>query len=153
MSEGSPKNIRKEGVSSKTDELATTLLGDAFDVVASGCELGVLLAVQDIKDTVISFEFSGDGEEVLIAEAHSRVRTLMHAKGDSETNFSTPVRYALTYLGAVASDDESGYKDALFLEFGEMGYKSYSAYSYVKGRNGDFKWSEPAPAGEVEPLL
>ena len=46
-------------------------------------------------------------------------------------------------------------EDAVILEFGERGYRSYSAYSLVDvtGDEDTFGWSEPAPAGEVEPLL
>ena len=67
---------------------------------------------------------------------------------------ATPVRYAIVYEGAVA-DDNDNYRDALMLEFGERGYRSYSAYSLFsgKGRGNGFVWADPAPAGEVEPLL
>ena len=63
-------------------------------------------------------------------------------------------RYAITYEGAVA-DETGAYADALLLEFGERGYRSYSAYSLVDGRGtGDgFTWTDPAPAGEMPPLL
>ena len=62
--------------------------------------------------------------------------------------------YAIVYEGAVA-DDNDNYQDALMLEFGERGYRSYSAYSLLsgKGRGNGFVWTDPAPAGEVEPLL
>ena len=67
---------------------------------------------------------------------------------------AAPVRYVIVYEGAVA-DDNDNYQDALMLEFGERGYRSYSAYSLLsgKGRGNGFVWTDPAPAGEVEPLL
>ena len=48
-----------------------------------------------------------------------------------------------------------GFADALLLEFGERGWRSYSAYSLVSGvGTGDgFTWTDPAPAGEVSSLL
>ena len=66
-----------------------------------------------------------------------------------------PVRYALVYEGAIQLLKEGGYEDAVLLEFGEKGYKSFSAYSLVhgKGQGDQFVWSDPAPAGELEPLL
>ena len=58
------------------------------------------------------------------------------------------------YEGAIA-DAEGTYQDALILEFGEKNYRSFSAYSLVdgKGEGEGFTWTEPAPAGELEPLL
>ena len=65
-----------------------------------------------------------------------------------------PVVPQKVYEGAVELGDE-GFADALLLEFGERGYHSYSAYSLVDGKgSGDgFSWTDPAPAGEVDPLL
>ena len=79
----------RDGVSPQTDELASTLMGDALDMLAAGDPFCVLLAIV--------------GE----------------------------------------------------LEFGERGWRSYSAYSLVDGiGTGDgFTWTDPAPAGEVPPLL
>ena len=56
---------------------------------------------------------------------------------------------------AAVADEDGAYRDALLLEFGERGYKSYSAYSLFEGKGAgdDFAWSEPAPAGELESLL
>jgi hypothetical protein len=144
---------RRDGVSQATDELSAALLGDALDILAAGKDMGVLVVVEDNAGEVASFELTDDGPEELVAGAYERVRSLARGK-DVPAGFAHPVRYALVYEGAVA-DEEGAYHDALLLEFGEKGYRSYSAYSYVKGRGqGDaFAWSEPAPAGEVEPLL
>ena len=62
----------------------------------------------------------------------------------------------------VIRDDDMGWladtikdADALLLEFGERGYRAYSAYSLIDGKGtGDgFTWTDPAPAGEMDPLL
>ena len=145
---------RKDGVSPGTDELSSTLMGDAFDLLAEGTTFNVLLVIQDGGGEVASYEFSHDGVEACLEGAREKVRKVASAHGDPDAHLADPLRYALSYLGAV--EDESGaYRDALLLEFGEKGYISYSAYSFVEGiGSGDeFAWSEPAPAGETEPLL
>lgn len=145
---------RADRVTPELDELSSTLMGDAFDLLAAGRDVDVLLVVSDAAGKVASYAFSDDGMEECLAGARAKVRELRQAHGDSEAGLGEPQRYAITYEGAVA-DDSGAYQDAVLLEFGEKGYKSYSAYSYVKGRGeGDgFAWTEPAPAGEVEPLL
>lgn len=142
MSQHSEKSLR-EGVSPATDELASTLMGDALDLLAAGDPFEVLLAVQDDAGTTQSFEFSDDGPEACLTAARSKV-----------TRVKDAVRYALTYEGAVA-DDSGAYTDALLLEFGERGWRSYSAFSLIdgKGSGEGFTWTDPAPAGEVPPLL
>ena len=133
----------REGVSPQTDELASTLMGDALDLLAAGDPFCVLLAVQDESDEVASYEFADDGEEACLEAARARVGQVAGA-----------VRYALVYEGAVETEP-GGFADALLLEFGERGWRAYSAYSLVDGRgSGDgFTWTDPAPAGEVPPLL
>ena len=137
------KNERRDGVSPETDELASELMGAAFDLLASGEPFEVLLAVQDASGAVQSYEFEDDGPEACLGGARERVRTSEGA-----------VRYAIAYEGAV-EDEHGTYADAVLLEFGERGYRAYSAYSLFEGRGtGDgFTWSDPAPAGEMEPLL
>ena len=134
---------RREGVSPQTDELASTLMGVALDLLAAGEPFEVLLAVEDASGVVQSYEFEDDGPEACLDGARDRVRTSESA-----------VRYALAYEGAVEVEPGS-YADAVLLEFGERGYRAYSAYSLFEGRGaGDaFTWSDPAPAGEMEPLL
>lgn len=134
---------RREGVSPKTDELASTLMGDALDLLADGEPFVVLLAVQDESGEVSSYEFQDDGPEACLEGARARVAELPGA-----------VRYAIAYEGAI-EDEDGSFADALLLEFGERGYRSYSAFSLVDGKGaGDgFTWSDPAPAGELPPLL
>ena len=59
---------------------------------------------------------------------------LAKQKGDKEAGLEEPVRYALVYEGAIQLLKEGGYEDAVLLEFGEKGYKSFSAYSLVHGK-------------------
>ena len=134
---------RREGVSPRTDELASTLMGDALDLLADGEPFVVLLAVQDESGEVSSYEFQDDGPEACLEGARARVAELPGA-----------VRYAIAYEGAI-EDEDGSFADALLLEFGERGYRSYSAFSLVDGKGtGDgFTWSDPAPAGELPPLL
>lgn len=143
---------RKDGISPELDELSSTLVGDALDLLAEGSDLDVLLVVQDAAGTTESYVFSGDGIEACLKEAHDKVVAL--GKEGGSADMDPAIRYALAYEGAVA--DEAGvYRDALMLEFGERGYKSYSAFSLFEGRGtGDrFTWRDPAPAGELKPLL
>lgn len=136
----------REGVSPETDELASTLMGDALDLLAAGEPFEVLLAVQGADGQVQSLEFEDDGPEACLDAARARVREF------GEKNAA--LRYAIAYEGAVA-DETGSYADALLLEFGERGWRSYSAFSLVDGKGaGDgFTWSDPAPAGEMPALL
>ena len=147
-------NDRREGVSPELDELSSALLGTALDLVADGADVHVLLAVGDNSGNVASYEFSDDGPQECLDGARSRVRELDAAKGDPEAALANPVRYAICYDGAVMDDDGTSH-DALLLEFGERGWCSYSAYTLYKGKGmgEEFEWSDPAPAGELEPLL
>lgn len=141
-------------ISPELDDLSSTLMGDALDLLAEGRDINVLLVVEDAHGRDLSFEFSDDGSEALLEGARKRVHDLARAHGDRGAGFSDPVRYALVYEGAV--EDERGvFRDAVLLEFGERGRASYSAYSFYsgKGTGQRFRWSEPAPAGEVAPLL
>lgn len=145
---------RKDGVSVELDELSSTLVGDALDLLADGEDVNVLLVVQDQEGNVASYEFADDGPEAILLAARDRVTALAKSQGDSAEGLGKPVRYALVYEGMVA-DDEGVYQDALILEFGERGYNAYSAFSFYEGKGaGDgFMWTDPAPAGEIEPLL
>ncbi len=130
-------------VSPQLDELSSTLMGNALDMLAEGEDVNVLLVIQDAHGEISSFAFADDGAEALLEGARNKVRHAPHAK-----------RYALTYEGAVEMDDGT-YADALILEFGEKGSLSFSAFSLFEGRGkgDDFRWTDPAPAGEEEPLL
>ena len=145
---------QKTGVSPQTDQLSSTLLGMALDLLAEGQSMSVLLVIGDDKGTVASYEFADDGEEACLDGARQKVRLIKSAGGDHEAGLGAPVRYALVYDGAI-EDEDGSYADALLLEFGEKGWQAWSAYScYEGGGRGDtFAWSDPAPAGEVENLL
>ncbi len=145
---------RIDGISRELDELSATLMGDAFDLLAEGRHVNVLLVVQDAACNVASYVFAEDGPEACLEGGRAKVCALVEDGGDAEAGLGAPVRYALAYEGAVA-DEGDAFQDALLLEFGEKGYKAFSAYSFVGGKgDGDgFFWTEPAPAGEVEPLI
>ena len=136
-------NTQGVTVSPQLDELSSTLMGDALDMLAEGETVGVLVAMQDARDKVECAAFADDGPDALLEGARSYVRSHRSA-----------VRYAIAYEGAVGLEDGT-YADALLLEFGERGHPSFSAYSLFEGRGaGDaFRWTDPAPAGEEEPLL
>ena len=136
-------NTYEEPVSPQLDELSSTLMGDALDLLAEGALPCVLVVIQNRDDSVDSVEFANDGPEALLDGARTYVRRHKGA-----------VRYAIAYEGAIELDDGT-YADALLLEFGERGRRSFSAYSLFEGRgqHDRFRWTDPAPAGEEEPLL
>ena len=88
----SENDERKDGVSPELDMLSTELLGDAFDLLADGQSLNVLLVVEDALGTVASYEFSDDGPEELLEGAHKRVLDLVRQKGNKEAGLEEPVR-------------------------------------------------------------
>ena len=145
---------RKQGVSSELDELSITLFGDALDLLAEGKDVNVLLVVQDKEGEIFSYEFADDDMDVMIEAAHDRIKQLQRKHGDLVDGIGEPIRYALVYEGMIADEDEA-YKDALILEFGEKGWYAYSAFSLYENKGGgdSFVWTDPAPAGEIEPLL
>lgn len=136
-------DTRFEGVSEKTDALASDLLGHAFDLLAAGDPFEVLAVTEDVSGNTTTFELCDDSREECLVAARERVREQAHA-----------ARYAIAYEGAI-QDEDGSYIDALLLEFGERGWKSYSAFSVIagKGTGENFSWTDPAPAGEMEPLL
>ncbi len=145
---------RKQGVSRELDELSSTLVGDALDMLAEGQDVNVLLVVQDGDGQVASYEFADDDPDALLFAAYDRVKQLDKDHGDKQARIGAPIRYAMVYEGMVA-DEVDVYRDALMLEFGERGWNAYSAFSLYegKGQGDDFAWTDPAPAGEVPPLL
>ena len=138
-----PMTKPRDGVSPELDELSCDLLGQALYALAEGVEVPVLVSVAYTDGTAETKAFVEDGENECLEGARQFVRGLADC-----------VRYAIVYEGAV-EDDSGAFCDALLLEFGERGYRSYSAYSLFEGRGAgdDFWWSDPAPAGELEPLL
>ena len=130
-------------VSPELDELSSTLMGDALDLLAEGSDLDVLVVVEKASGEIESLTLSDDSEDQLLEGAHDIVQTTKGA-----------VRYAIAYEAAIEMDDGT-YADALLVEFGEKGRPSFSAYSLFegKGMGDDFGWTDPAPAGEVDQLL
>jgi len=141
-------------VSAALDELSCELMGEALDRLAEGEDVNVMLVVGDAGGNACSWEFADDGEEACLVGARDKVHALARSKGDPSCGLGEPCYYAICYEGAVA-DDDGTYADALIMEFGEKGQPAFSAYSLFENRGGgeDFRWSDPAPAGEVEPLL
>ena len=130
-------------VSQQLDDLSSTLMGDALDMLAEGEYVGVLVVIQKEDASYDSMQFTNDGIDAMLQAARERVRRTHGA-----------LRYAIAYEGAIESE-EGGYADALIMEFGERGRPSFSAFSLYEGRGcGDgFAWTDPAPAGEEEPLI
>lgn len=130
-------------VSQQLDDLSSTLMGNALDMLAEGEYIGVLVVIQREDNTYDSMQLSNDGIEAMLEAARERVRKAHGA-----------LRYAIAYEGAI-EDEQGGYADALIVEFGERGRPSFSAYSLFegRGRGNGFVWTDPAPAGEEEPLL
>lgn len=141
-------------ISPELDELSSELMGDAFDLLADGQPLNVLVVVEDQKGHVAPFEFLDDGPEVTLKAARQKIVSLGESGGDPTLKLAAPVRYAIAYSGAVC-DEDGVYRNAVILEFGERGRNSYSAYSFYTGEGlqDRFRWTEPAPAGELESLL
>lgn len=149
-------DTRNQGgdISPELDELASTLLGEALDSLAEGRGLGVLLVVCDRDGQTLSYVFEDDGPLECLEAARSAVGRLRASHGDAKAGLGAPALYAIAYEGAVQGLKGS-YQDALIVEFGEQGRKSYSAYCLIENRGAgdDFLWTEPAPAGELPSLL
>lgn len=150
----SVNNDERGDISPELDQLSSALMGDALDLLADGQPVNVLVVVEDAQRNVASFQFADDGPAETLRAAHEQVLKLAAAGGDPKSHLGEPVRYAVAYEGMVC-DTDGAYRDALLVEFGERGRKSYSAYSFFTGRgkHGRFRWSEPAPAGELDSLL
>ena len=144
----------KEGISPELDELVSELVGAALDILADEGSLPVLLVVEDVSGAFASYEFEDDGIEECLEGAREKLAALVRAKGDSQQKLGQPLCYGLAYEGAI-EDEEGAYLDALLVDFGERGWRNYSLFSLVdgKGTGEGFAWSDPAPAGEIEPLL
>lgn len=95
----------------------------------------------------------GSGDSV--AHGHKGGSSNGSASHNATAAMGKPCYYAIAYAGAIA-DEDGGFVDALILEFGEKGSDvAYSAYSLVEGvgKGDDFRYSDPAPAGEMPCLL
>lgn len=142
------------GVSAQTDELGSTLMGEALDKLAAGDALSVVASAVDAHGERVTCEFDDDSAEVCLEAAREWVRN--GARGEDNARvIGKPACYAIAYLGAVADEDDA-FRDALILEFGERGAEcGYSAFSLVEGIGSGkrFRYTDPAPAGELSCLL
>lgn len=142
------------GVSELCDELGSELLGEALDKLATGDALSVVATALDASGQRVTCEFDDDSAEVCLEAAHTWVSR--GARGeDGSKAIGKPTCYAIAYQGAVADEDDV-FRDALILEFGDRGAAcGYSAYVLVEGiGKGDaFRYTDPAPAGELACLL
>lgn len=142
------------GVSAQTDELGSTLMGEALDRLAAGDDLSVVATAADSQGQRMTCEFDDDSAEQCLEAARTWVRNGAHDE-DNACVIGKPACYAIAYLGAVADEDDV-FRDALILEFGDRGATcGYSAYVLVEGiGKGDrFRYTNPAPAGELACLL
>ncbi len=142
------------GVSAQTDELGSTLMGEALDRLAAGEDFSVVATAADSQGQRMTCEFDDDSAEQCLEAARTWVRNGARAEHNARV-IGTPTCYAIAYLGAVADEDD-GFRDALILEFGERGAEcGYSAFSLVEGigAGDDLAWNDPAPAGETPSLL
>ena len=159
MSEGAGMGeARAKRVSERLDELATTLIGEALDRLADEGELGVVASVVDGRGERLTFGSSAEPADEGLAWARDWVQGLAAGTIDRE-RLGEPVAWAICYLGAVevpGAKGAPGYQDALICEFCEKGAPAaWSSYQLVTGiGKGDaLAYTDPLPAGEVEPLL
>lgn len=142
------------GVSAQTDELGSTLMGEALDRLAAGEDFSVVATAADSQGQRMTCEFDDDSAEQCLEAARTWVRN--GARGEDNARvIGKPACYAIAYLGAVADEDDV-FRDALILEFGERGAEcGYSAFSLVEGVGSGkrFRYTDPAPAGELSCLL
>lgn len=142
------------GVSAQTDELGSTLMGEALDRLAAGEDFSVVATAADSQGQRMTCEFDDDSAEQCLEAARTWVRN--GARGEDNARvIGKPACYAIAYLGAVADEDDV-FRDALILEFGERGAAcGYSAFSLVEGVGSGkrFRYTDPAPAGELSCLL
>ncbi len=144
-------------VSERLDALATELIGESLDRLAETGELGVVASVVDAADERLTFGSSAELVEDGLEWARSWIEGLAAGTVDRET-LGEPQAWAVCYLGAVAEgeDGEGGFADALICEFGEKGARAaWSSYQLVSGLGAGegFAYTDPLPAGEVEPLI
>ena len=142
------------GVSAQADELGSTLMGEALDKLAAGDALSVVASAVDAHGERVTCEFDDDSAEVCLEAAREWVRRGAKAQDGSKV-IGKPTCYAIAYQGAVADEDDV-FRDALILEFGErVAECGYSAFSLVEGIGSGkrFRYTDPAPAGELSCLL
>lgn len=142
------------GVSAQAVELGSTPMGEALDRLAAGEDFSVVATAADSQGQRMTCEFDDDSAEQCLEAARTWVRN--GARGEDNARvIGKPACYAIAYLGAVADEDDV-FRDALILEFGERGAEcGYSAFSLVEGIGSGkrFRYTDPAPAGELSCLL
>ena len=142
------------GVSEQCDGLGSELMGEALDKLAAGDALSVVASAVDAHGERVTCEFDDDSAEQCLEAARTWVRN--GARGEDNARvIGKPACYAIAYLGAVADEDDA-FQDALILEFGDRGAAcGYSAYSLIDGIGSGkrFRYTDPAPAGELSCLL
>ena len=142
------------GVSEQCDSLGSELMGEALDKLAAGDALSVVASAVDARGERMTCEFDDDSAEVCLEAAHDWITRGARAQDGSKV-IGKPVCYAIAYQGAIADEDDV-FRDALILEFGDRGAScGYSAYALVDGigRGDRFRYTDPAPSGELPCLL
>ena len=142
------------GVSEQCDGLGSELMGEALDKLAAGDALSVVASAVDAHGERVTCEFDDDSAEVCLEAAREWVRRGAKAQDGSKV-IGKPTCYAIAYQGAIADEDDA-FQDALILEFGDRGAAcGYSAYSLIDGIGSGkrFRYTDPAPAGELSCLL
>lgn len=139
-------------VSPELDAMVGDVLGSFLDALAEGADPGVVVCLEDAQGNRYEAAFSEDGPEACLNGARQFVS--QHAAGVPKDHVGPVRRYAIAYAGCV---DAGGYQeDAVIASFYEQGLPSgFSAFvSYEGAGTGEgFRWADPQPAGEEEPLL
>lgn len=131
-------------ISQELDTLSCDLIETAFDALADGIDISVLVSVQDSAGTVTTHTFKDDAIDVCLNEARAYI----------VSKKNTIVRYCLVYVCGVAL--EEAFLDALVIEYGERGMSvAYSGYSLIQnvGQGELFMWCDLEPAGELDLLI
>jgi hypothetical protein len=131
-------------VDEQLDMLTCELISECLDKLAEGCDQLVVATVLDGKSVRDTVAFDEDSVVECLEAAREWVARNKKAQ-----------HYAIAYLGTV-EDEEDGLLPALLTEFGSRNNASdWSGYTLVDGigQGDDFRWADPAPAGELEPLF
>ena len=126
---------------------------EAFDVLAEGVELDVILAVEDAAGHVAGYTLPTTARRSALKTPAEGAQPCALARRQRQS--SDPVRYALACGGAVA-DDRGAYRGRGPSRVWQAECTGFSAFSLVdgKGTGDNFTlWTDPAPAGEGEENL
>lgn len=147
-----PSSDARGSVSPELDAMVGDLLASFLDALAEGEDPGVAVCVEDARANRFEAAFTDDGIEACLNGARRYVTD--HAAGVREEGIGALERYAIAYAGCV--DLDGGYQDALIVSFFERGQATgYSAYVLFDGvgEGEGFRWADPEPAGEEDPLI